>query len=192
MSIDRADESGGIAGRLADGAPSNGETNDTAGEARVVSLEVDIYWDDLTPGARFVTRRRTVSESDLGSFVNLTWLTEELFANAHPADRARMGIPGRVVPGGLVYTFAEGLVAPSFQASGLAFLDMTLEMRGPTFVGDTVRVECEVVEQRRTSRPERGLVRTRNSVVNQNGDVVMIYSPLRLMRTRGAVATQGR
>ena len=68
-----------------------------SGEARVLSLEVGVFWDDLDVGTRFVTRRRTVTESDLVGFVNLTWLTEELFANADADDRARMGIPGRVV-----------------------------------------------------------------------------------------------
>lgn len=152
----------------------------------MLALHTDIHWDDLPVGTRFVTKKRTVTETDLVSFVNLSWLTEELFANADPADRERMGIAGRVVPGGLVYTFAEGLVAPSFQASGLAFLDATLTMQGPTFVGDTLWVDCEVIEQRLTSKPGRGLVRTRNTVRNQHGQAVMVYEPLRLMRVRGA------
>ena len=150
-----------------------------------LSLEVGIHWDDLPVGTRFVSRKRTVTETDLVNFVNLTWLTEELFGNADPQDRARMGIPGRVVPGGLVYTFAEGLIAPSFQASGLAFLGAEIDMKGPTFVGDTLRVECEVIEQRATSKPDRGRVRTSNTVVNQHGEAVLVYTPLRLMRIRG-------
>lgn len=153
-------------------------------EQKVVSLEVGIYCDDLPVGTRFHTKKRTVTETDLVHFTNLTWLTEELFTNADPADRACMGIPGRVVPGGLVYTFAEGLVAPSFQASGMAFLNAELNMQGPTFVGDTLHVQCEVIEQRATSRPDRGLVRTRNAVVNQRGETVMTYTPLRMMRVR--------
>lgn len=149
-----------------------------------VSLEVAIYCDDLPVGTRFHSKKRTVTETDLVNFANLTWLTEELFTNAEPADRARMGISGRVVPGGLVYTFAEGLVAPSFQASGMAFLNAELNMQGPTFVGDTLQVRCEVIEQCISSRPDRGLVRTRNEVVNQRGETVMVYTPLRMMRVR--------
>lgn len=151
---------------------------------KVLSLEVGIYCDDLPVGTRFHSKKRTVTETDLVNFANLTWLTEELFTNADPADRAGMGIPGRVVPGGLVYTFAEGLVAPSFQASGMAFLNAELDMQGPTFVGDTLHVQCEVIEQRITSRPDRGLVRTRNAVVNQRGETVLTYTPLRMMRVR--------
>ncbi|CAI8846199.1 Acyl dehydratase [Pseudomonas sp. IT-P74] len=154
---------------------------------KTVSLEAGIYCDDLPVGTRFQSKKRTVTETDLVSFVNLTWLTEELFTNTDPADRAGMGISGRVVPGGLVYTFAEGLVAPSFQSSGMAFLNADLDMRGPTFVGDTLHVQCEVIEQRISTRPNRGLVRTRNDVVNQRGETVLSYTPLRMMRVRPAV-----
>lgn len=152
-----------------------------------LSLELGIHWDDLPVGTRFRTKKRTVTETDLVSFVNLTWLTEELFGNADPQDRARMGISGRVVPGGLVYTFAEGLVAPSFQAAGMAFLNAEVDMQGPTFVGDTLCVDCEVIERRATSKPDRGLVRTRNAVLNQRGESVLVYTPLRMMRTRAGV-----
>ncbi|HVR53904.1 MAG TPA: MaoC family dehydratase N-terminal domain-containing protein [Pseudorhodoferax sp.] len=151
-------------------------------------IAVDIFWDELPVGTRFRTRKRTVTETDLVSFVNLTWLTEELFGNADPGDRAAMGIVARVVPGGLVYTFAEGLVAPSFQAAGMAFLHAEIDMQAPTLVGDTLCVDCEVVEQRASSKPDRGLVRTRNTVLNQHGRPVLVYTPLRLMRRRGAAA----
>jgi len=154
--------------------------------AKTLSLEVDIFWDELSIGTRFASGKRSVTETDLVNFVNLTWLTEELFSNTDPQDRARMAITGRVVPGGLVYAFAEGLVSASFQAAGLAFLGAELEMRGPTLVGDTLRVECEVIESRLTSRGDRGLVRTRNAVINQHGVTVLVYTPLRMMRRRAA------
>jgi acyl dehydratase len=42
-----------------------------------------------------------------------------------------------------------------------------------------------VVEARLSkSRPNRGLVRTRNRVVNQRGEVVQIYTPLRMVKCR--------
>ena len=36
-------------------------------------------YEDLKVGFRFRTHRRTIAEADVSSFVNLTWLTEELF-----------------------------------------------------------------------------------------------------------------
>lgn len=61
-----------------------------------------------------------------------------------------------------------------------------MRSRRRTWVGDTIHVQCEVIERRTSSKAGRGLVRTRNSVVNQRGETVLIYEPLRLMRMRTA------
>ena len=139
------------------------------------------YFEDLRAGFRFRTHRRTIAESDLAAFVNLTWLTEALFAVADDSQRA---IKGRPVPGALVYAFAEGLLLPTMQDTGLAFLNATLDVKGPTVVGDTLHVEAEVTEHRLTSKGDRGLVRFANKVVNQEGRTVLEYNPLRMMKRK--------
>ena len=138
-------------------------------------------YEDLKVGMRFRTHRRTIAESDVAAFVNLSWLTEELFAVADDSERA---IKGRAVPGALVYSFAEGLLLPTMQDTGLAFLNCTLDVKGPTVVGDTIHVECEVIEQRLTSKGDRGLVRFANKVLNQRGEIVLEYNPLRLLKRK--------
>jgi acyl dehydratase len=138
-------------------------------------------FEDLKLGFRFRTHRRTLGESDLASFVNLTWLTEELFTVEDDAARA---IKGRAVPGALVYAFAEGLLLPTMQDTGLAFLNATLDVKAPTLVGDTIHVEAEVTEHRLTSKGDRGLVRFANKVVNQRGETVLEYNPLRLLKRK--------
>ena len=142
-------------------------------------------YEDLKVGFRFRTHRRTIAESDLANFVNLTWLTEELFAVVEkPGDDASRAIRGRAVPGALVYAFAEGLLLPTMQDTGLAFLNATLDVKGPTVVGDTIHVEAEVVEARLTSKGDRGLVRFANKVVNQDGRTVLEYNPLRMLKRK--------
>jgi acyl dehydratase len=138
-------------------------------------------YEDLAVGFRFRTHRRTIAEADLSAFINLTWLTEELFAVSDDTGRA---IKGRPVPGAMVYAFAEGLLLPSMQDTGLAFLNATLDIKGPTVIGDTIHVECEVMEARLTSRGDRGLVRFANKVINQHGKTVIEYNPLRMLRRR--------
>lgn len=141
-----------------------------------------LYFDDLAVGSRFHTAGRTITAADLSTFVNLTWLTEELFTN--DADRGDMAIRERVVPAALVYSFAEGLLTPFMQGTGLAFLHAELDVKGPTLVGDTIHIECEVSELRAASKGHRGLVRCTCHVLTQRGDTVLIYTPLRLMRRR--------
>jgi len=138
-------------------------------------------FENLHLGFRFRTHRRSIAEADLAAFVNLTWLTEELFAVDDDRERA---IKGRAVPGALVYSFAEGLLLPTMQDTGLAFLNATLDVKGPTLVGDTIHVECEVIEHRLTSKGDRGLVRFANKVVNQRGETVLAYNPLRLLKRK--------
>ena len=142
-------------------------------------------FEDLKVGFRFRTHRRTIAEADVAVFVNLTWLTEELFTVVEDAaaDSAR-AIKGRPVPGALVYSFAEGLLLPTMQDTGLAFLNATLDIKGPTVVGDTIHVECEVTEHRLASKGDRGLVRFANKVVNQRGETVLEYNPLRLLKRK--------
>ena len=79
---------------------------------------------DLRVGFRFRTHRRTIREADLAAFINLSWLTEELFA----VEEENKGL----VPGALVYAFAEGLLLPTMQDTGLAFLNATLDIKAPT------------------------------------------------------------
>jgi acyl dehydratase len=92
--------------------------------------------------------------------------------------------PRRLVPAALLYGMAEGLVVQSaLQGVGVAFLNMEMDVKGPTYVGDTIHVECEVTESRESKgRPGHGLVRTRNEIVKEDGTVVLVYTPLRLLK----------
>jgi hypothetical protein len=138
-------------------------------------------FEDLRLGFRFRTHRRTLNEADLAAFVNLTWFTEELFTVADDSQRV---LKGRPVPAALVYSFAEGLLAPTMQDTGLAFLNAKLDVKAPTVVGDTIHVEAEVIEHRLTSKGDRGLVRFANQVVNQRGETTLTYDPLRMLKLR--------
>jgi acyl dehydratase len=136
-----------------------------------------LAFEDLKVGMQLRTHRRTIMEADLAAFINLSWLTEELFAVEEENKE-------RLVPGALVYSFAEGLLLPTMQDTGLAFLNATLDVKAPTVVGDTIHVEAEVIEHRLASKGDRGLVRFANKVLNQRGEVVLEYNPLRLLKKR--------
>jgi acyl dehydratase len=54
--------------------------------------------------------------------------------------------------------------------------------------GDTLRTSREIIEVRRsTSKPDRGVIRTRVSVVNQRDEIVMTYVALGQVRARSPV-----
>src|SRR5215472_18118925 len=149
------------------------------------TVGLGLHFEDLPVGKRFRTIGRTVTEADITNFVNATGMVEVLFTNTEFL-REESDIKGRLAPGALVYCFAEGLLVQStMQHTGLAFLNMELNVENPVFAGDTIHAECEVIEARRSrSRPDRGLVRTRVRVVKQDGSPALTYTPLRMVKCR--------
>ena len=143
-----------------------------------------LHWDDVTVGQRFRTLGRTVTEADITLFVGVTGMVEEMFTNLEYIQ-AESKIGARPVPGSLVFCICEGLLMQStMQRTGMAFLGCDLRILKPTVAGDTLHVQAQVVEARATSKPERGLMRTFNRVVNQRGEVVATYNPLRMVKSR--------
>ena len=146
-----------------------------------------LYYEDLPLGTTWHSAGRTLLEADLAAYVNLTWFTEELFTNRH--DQSGNAIAGRPVPAAMVFAMAEGLVLPSMERTGLAFLHTDLDVRQSTMVGDTIYVHCEVIESRLTSKADHALIRTRNTVSRGDGSAVLVYQPLRLMKRRPGAHT---
>jgi acyl dehydratase len=132
-------------------------------------------------GETFRTAARTITEADVVTFVTLAGLNEPLFMDESGSKAA--GYTGRLVPGTLTFTYAEGLVMQSgvIHGTGMAFLGSTLDVKAPVFVGDTITVVVEVLESRPTSKGDRGIVTTRNTVVKGDGTVVLVYEPKRMI-----------
>jgi acyl dehydratase len=122
-------------------------------------------------------------EADISTFVNLVGLHEVVFTDREFL-REKSVIKRPFAPGALVYSFAEGLLLPTMQGTGMAFLNMELDIKRPCFAGDTIHVELEVISVRPAREGNRGLVRTFNQVINQDGEVVLTYNPLRMLKGR--------
>jgi len=135
-------------------------------------------WNELAPGQRFRTHRRTVTEHDLMGFVGLAGMQEPLFVDA----TLEGALGARPVPGVLTYALIEGMVlAGMAHGTGLALLESAFRPRAPVRVGDTIEAEVEVTSVRPTSTGGRGVVASAITVKNQRGEIVMDYTAVRLM-----------
>ena len=109
-------------------------------------------WEDMPVGFKFKTVGRTITETDLVNFVGNTGMVEVLFTDTLYAKQHAPG-GGRIVPGALLFSIAEGLtIQATLQGTGLAFIQMEMEVKGPTFAGDTIHGEMEVIESRPSSK----------------------------------------
>jgi acyl dehydratase len=141
-------------------------------------------WEETPMGTTFHTLARTITEVDLVNFVSSCGFVEPLFLDAEHA--AEGGYERRLVPGTLTMCYAEGLVMQTgvISGTGLALLHIDFDAKKPVYVGDTITVSVEVTESRASKDPGRGIVTTRNTVTNQSGEIVLQYTPIRMIRGR--------
>lgn len=113
---------------------------------------------ELQPGRRFVSPRRTLTETDHQFYMMLVGDWSPLHADAEAAR----GKGARMMHGGFGVALTLGL-----QTAALEFADPVIAALGldnwrfkaPLCVGDTVYVEIEVLEKRVTSSGDRYTVR---------------------------------
>jgi acyl dehydratase len=158
----------------------------TSDPKSIAQLAKGLNWEDTPAGTAFRTGARTVTETDLVNFVAVCGYTEPLFLDASDASSA--GYTGRLVPGSLTFCLAEGLVMQTnaIHGTGMAFMHMELDVKKPVYVGDTIEVVVEITESRASSRTGAGIVTALNTVFNQRGEVVLTYTPIRMIKSRDA------
>src|SRR5438046_8393270 len=97
-------------------------------------------------GATFRTLGRTVSETDIVTFVNLCGFTEPLFMDMEYVTRESV-FQRRAAPGALTLALSEGLIMQTglIHGTGMAFLGAEVRVVAPVLEGDTLTAEIEIV-----------------------------------------------
>jgi acyl dehydratase len=118
---------------------------------------------------------RTITESDDILFCMLTMNHHPLHIDANYAKDSDYG--KQVVVGNLVVDIAFGQSVPDVSGRALANLGFDkIEFLAPTFHGDTIYSESEVLEVKESSsRPDRGIVKVETRATNQRGELVMKF-----------------
>ncbi|WP_332719469.1 MaoC family dehydratase [Pelagibacterium mangrovi] len=131
-------------------------------------------FEDFVVGERWESGPATLSEADIIAFGRAND-PQPIHCDPVAASNGRFG--GLIASGWQVTTLAMRLFVESGGYGDTPVVGMgidELRWRRPVRPGDRLRVVREVVEARRsTSKPMLGIIRTRVSVVNQDGEVVM-------------------
>ena len=127
-------------------------------------------FDELTEGARFTTRGRTVSEADVVAFAGLTGDFHPQHTDAEWAAAGPFG--GRVAHGLLVLSMAAGLVP--FDPERVVALRKVRDVvfKRPVYLGDTIRVDGKVADVRPVD-DTTGLVAVQLNVTGAGGRTVL-------------------
>ena len=118
---------------------------------------------------------KTVTEADDHLFYLITMNHHPLHINDVYAAQSQQG--RNVVVGPLVYSLALGMSVSDVSGKAIANLATEeLSHPAPVFHGDTLYVESEVLDVRPSeSKPDRGIVKVRTDVYNQDGTLVATF-----------------
>lgn len=151
-----------------------------------------MYFDDFSPGDRFTTGSRTLSEEEIVSFAK-QWDRQSFHLDP---EAAKASIFGGLIASGfhtLLITFDLVVEAAVWTESSQGSPGMEqLKWLRPVRPGDTLSVVIEVVETTPSRKGDRGYVVWDHTTSNQHGAPVMTFrSTGILMRRPGGGAAQG-
>ena len=147
----------------------------------------ECYFDDFKVGDKFATATKTVTQDMILEFAKLY----------DPQ-------PFHLDPVAAQHSIYGGLIASGFQTLALGFrliwdtgIFAACSMGSPGFdelrwlkpvrPGDTLHVEMEVTDSRPSrSKPDRGIMRGAYRYLNQNGEPVLTFNSMHLLRRRPA------
>lgn len=155
-------------------------------QRREETMQTGLYFEDFTEGKTFYTERKTITETDVVSFVSNYCYCEPLFMDREYVVR-ETPFKRPIAPALLTVSMADGLTILSgiIHRTGMAFLGMELDVRAPVYIGDTISVEIEVMQRRETKKDDRGIVTFLHRVVNQDQETVLEYKVTRMIRRLG-------
>lgn len=132
-----------------------------------------LYWEEWEVDAEFVTPGRTISEADVVNFAGISGDYNPLHIDEEFCKNTQFGT--RIAHGPLVYAIAAGLLFQLhlYDDTLIAFLGFdSLKFTKPVKIGDTIHARITVLEKRETSKPDRGVMKRKLEVLNQEGEIV--------------------
>lgn len=136
-------------------------------------MSPELWYEDLTPGQRYITSGRTMTETDLIFFSMLSGDWNPIHVDEKFCSGTVFGT--RVVHGVLGIAIITGLMdrAGWFSTSAIAMLGIdNWKFHAPMMVGQTLHAEMVIGETRRTRDGRRGIVQRKFLLVTHDGDVL--------------------
>lgn len=144
-------------------------------------------FDEFVIDEEIVSGARTVTEADV---VNFACLSGDFHPEHMNKEYARKGPLGeRIAHGLLVLSMATGLLNQTgvFEGTSIAILEVTARFLKAVKFGDTIRAIQKIVGKKETSKPDRGVLETRITVMNQDDQAILEADLVALLYRRGFV-----
>jgi acyl dehydratase len=112
-------------------------------------------------------RTKTVTARDVELYTEITGDRNPLHFDPDFAARTRFG--RLVAQGGITAGMLNALVAMDLPGPGTVFMSQSLRYLAPTYLGDTLTAEVEVL----SVKPDKPVCQLKATITNQDGTVVL-------------------
>jgi acyl dehydratase len=112
-------------------------------------------------------RTQTVTAREVELYAQITGDRNPLHFDGDFAARTRFG--RLVAQGGIASGMLNALVAMDLPGPGTVFMSQTLSYKAPTYLGDTLTAEVEVL----SLKADKPVCQLRATIVNQDGTLVL-------------------
>jgi acyl dehydratase len=130
------------------------------------------YYEDLQIGDEYMTRQRTLTETDVVYYTGLSWDHNPEHTDIEFAKGSAFG--ERIAHMLLSLVFANGLSASTAILRGTArgYLGLKWRTLAVCRIGDTLHVKETILEKKESPLKGRGIVTIGIEVINQHGETV--------------------
>ena len=123
-------------------------------------------WNPPAPGQR-ESWTKTVTAEDVALYARITGDENPLHFDEEFAKGTRFG--RLVAQGGITSGMLNALVAMDLPGPGTVFMSQSLRYLAPTYLGDTLTAEIEVL----AVKPDKPVCQLKATITNQDGTVVL-------------------
>lgn len=144
------------------------------------------YFEEIEIGDTVITAKRTITESDIITFANVSW--DHFYAHTDVTSLEGTTFEGRVAHGYFILSAAAGLFVQA--KKGPVLLNYGLEecrFTKPVYPGMTIGVRCTVkekVDQEKKDDIAKGIVKFLVDVYDETGETVAIATILTMIKKK--------
>lgn len=137
-----------------------------------LTLNRGLWFEDFVEGFVVETKGRTITEADIVNFAGVSGDFNPLHTNAEYAKDTQFG--QRIAHGTLIFSVATALAYQlgMLDDTSIAFTGFEMKLRGPVYIGDTIRVQIKVSGRREMKAVGGGLVTFDVKILNQRNETV--------------------
>ncbi len=144
------------------------------------------YYEDYELGQKSTSPRRTITDGMATVLIDVGGFTADQFNDELTAKMTPLG--WRAIPGRLIFALMGGLVERMRMSDtpgrGMLVGADNLVWKAPLLVGDTIHLETEITEKRKTSNPRWGLIKNTETLINQKDEVICTVDIIHLYEYR--------